>query len=162
MRRWVIPFWLYSPSGRPLAGWMLLATTRVQVKSSKLWKWYSLAYGLHVQKNRYTRQTTYIWATADVGTCGDNSRPSRDEVAALTCTMLDSMWQETLSIREDRPRREDMFPVSQPLVHENFWCLIRSTHTWCRHCLSFSTSTGTLGSWLDILMDNSIFSSPGF
>lgn len=72
---------------------------------------------------------TYIWATADVGTCGDNSRPSRDEVAALACTMLDSMWQENLSIRDERPRREDMFPVSQPLVHENFWCLIHSTHT---------------------------------
>lgn len=55
---------------------------------------------------------TYIWAIADVGTCGDNSRPSRDEVAALACTMLDSMWQENLSIREERPRREDMFPVS--------------------------------------------------
>ncbi|KAJ5175318.1 uncharacterized protein N7482_001195 [Penicillium canariense] len=49
---------------------------------------------------------------AEVGTCGDNSRPSRDEVAALACAMLDSMWCESLSINNERPHKDnDLFPT---------------------------------------------------
>lgn len=58
---------------------------------------------------------------AEVGTCGDSSRPSRDEVAALACAMLDSM----LSIDGERPRNDDnVFMVSQSLGRESFVYLI--------------------------------------
>ncbi|KAF3388695.1 hypothetical protein F1880_004323 [Penicillium rolfsii] len=56
-------------------------------------------------------QQTYRWALAELRTCGDNSRPSRDEVAALACTMLDCMWQANPSIHEEQSRRDDMFPT---------------------------------------------------
>jgi hypothetical protein len=58
---------------------------------------------------------SYTCAMAEVRKCGDNSRPSRDEVAVLACTMLDIMWQEDQSVREKRLSRGDIFPVSQPL-----------------------------------------------
>lgn len=56
---------------------------------------------------------SYLRTTVEVGTCGDDSRPSRDEVAALACAMLDSMWHERLSINDEQPRRDNnIFPVS--------------------------------------------------
>lgn len=59
---------------------------------------------------------SHVWARAAVGTCGDDLRPSKDEIAVLACAMLDSMY-ERLSIHKQRPRREsNIFPVIQLLI----------------------------------------------
>lgn len=71
-----------------------------------LWPWYTRR--LSIQDNQ-----SYLSTVSDVDTCGDNLRPSRDEVAALACAMLDSMWYEWLSINDEQPYTDSkIFPVS--------------------------------------------------
>jgi hypothetical protein len=61
----------------------------------------------------------HVWASGDVGKCGDNSLPSRDEVVAFVYTMLESMLCTKASIHDAGPRKYNPeFPVSLPLFTE--------------------------------------------
>ena len=58
----------------------------------------------------------HLFGDASVPRCGDNSRPSRDEIVVLVHTMLTTMICEKPSVVDDRPSRYDsVFPVGLPL-----------------------------------------------
>lgn len=61
----------------------------------------------------------HLWASGDIGQCGDNSRPSRDEILALVYIMLESMLCTKSLIHDVGPRSYNPeFPVSLPLFTE--------------------------------------------
>ena len=60
----------------------------------------------------------HVWASAWIAQCRDDSRPSRDEVVVLVCTMLETMLAKK-STRDAGPRSYNPeFPVSLPFYPE--------------------------------------------
>ncbi|CEJ61572.1 hypothetical protein PMG11_10102 [Penicillium brasilianum] len=58
----------------------------------------------------------HAWATVSIPECGTDSRPSRDEIGALVCTMLETMVCEKPLSDDERPRKYGhVFPVSLPM-----------------------------------------------
>lgn len=55
----------------------------------------------------------HAWASRSIPECGTDSRPSRDELGALVCTMMETMLCEKPFSNDERPRKYDrVFPVN--------------------------------------------------
>jgi hypothetical protein len=62
---------------------------------------------------------SHVLASGDVGQCGDDSRPSRDEVTILVHTMLESMLSAWTPIHDAEPcSHNPEFPVSLPFYNK--------------------------------------------
>lgn len=96
----------------------------------------------------------HVWACAWIVQCGDDSRPSRDEVVVLVYTMLETMLCAKKSTRDARRRGYNPeLPVSLPFYPE---MVALSDTDDDRHYSSSQISQAIAAFSVDIMTGNSM------